>query len=68
MELGRRPGGVTLVAGGAIGCGTDMGGTLASGVAAVVTTGANGGAREGAVISLRTSPNSGRFMAALAPG
>ena len=68
VELGRCPGRVTLVAGGAVGCGTDMGGALASGVAAVVTAGANGGARKGAVIRLRTSPNSGRFMAALAPG
>ena len=66
VELGRRPGGVALVASRAIGAGADVVGILASGVGTVMATGANSGAREGAVIGFGTGPDRGGFMTALA--
>ena len=68
MELGRRPTGVALVASRAVGARRDMVGALARRVAAVVTTGADGGTREGAVISLGAGPATDGLVATLASG
>ena len=66
MKLGRRPTGVALVTSGAIGGGRDVVVSLASGIAAIVATGAVGGAGEGAVISFGAGPATGGLVAVLA--
>ena len=68
MELGRCPTGVALVAGGAVRRGTEVAGTLAAGRLAVVAIGAVGGAGEGIVISLGTTPSGGGLVAGLTSG
>ena len=68
MELRWCPTGVALVTACAIGRGTDVIRPLARGVTTVVTTGASGGAREGAVVRLGTGPARGGFVAAFAGG
>ena len=68
VEFGRRPAGVALVAGRAVGTGADMVGALASGLGPVVTTGTGGRTAERAVIRLRARPASGGLVATLATG
>ena len=66
MELGRRPGGVALVASRAIGRRCHVVSILAGGVGTVMTTGAIGRRVQRAVIGFGAGPDGGRLMATLA--
>ena len=66
MQLGRRPTGVALVTGRAIGCGGYMTRPLARRTAAIVATGAVGSRGKGTVIRLGAFPFAGRLVATFA--